>query len=121
VDTRPYDLAQLTDVDVGHLLGKVEISIGPKAEDDLRTVVSELFGVNASVVEVKDNVWLVTIPMPAPRAGELEAIVIHGTQKLPDPIWRPRTSGFRGMLARLGLASRPAVSSPVVVYDLGRW
>jgi hypothetical protein len=118
----PYDLTQLTDVQVGSLLGRIQVHSGERAGDDLRDAVSALFAVKAQVTEVKESVWLVTIPMPAPREGELEAIIIHGTQELPEPIWRPRRQSLaKRALALVRLAPRPVLSPSVVVYDLGRW
>lgn len=117
-----YDLSQLTDADVGDLLSRIHISEGPEAGADLDAAASELFGVEVTVAEVKDGVWLVTIPMPAPRAGDLEAVVVSGSTRLPDPIWRPkRQSVMRRVLNRLSFTPERALATQAVVLDLGRW
>lgn len=118
-----YNLARMTDEDVAQLLAKIEITEGPQAEADLLRAANELLGVDVTADEVKEGVWLVTIPMPAPRAGELEAVVRLGGQKLPNPVWRPAPpSRMRLWLAKHFTASgRLPKSVPVVVMDLGRW
>jgi hypothetical protein len=118
-----YNLADLGDNELAQLLAKIEITEGPQAEADLLRAARELFGVDVTADEVKEGVWLITIPMPAPRAGELEAVVRLGGQKLPNPIWRPaEPSRLRQWVAHhFTSAGRLPRSVPVMVMDVGRW
>lgn len=117
-----YDLSDMTDADVGDLLSQIHITDGAGAGADLDAAASELFEVKVSVSEVKDGVWLVTIPMPAPREGELEAVVVSGSTRLPNPIWRPKRVGaFRSLCRRIAHVPQPALATQAVVLDLGRW
>ena len=112
----------MTDADVGDLLSQIHITDGSGAGADLNAAASELFGVKVSVFEVKDCVWLVTIPMPAPREGELEAVVVTGSTRLPNPIWRPkRVSSFKRLCRRIAQVPQPGLATQAIVLDLGRW